>query len=129
MGSENEHTVMLPLLAYGHLIQFLALAKQIHRSTGFKITIANTPLNIQYLHNTISSANPNSLEKFNINLVEFPFCSSDHVLPPNTENTENLSLDLIIKFFTSSQSPKTPLYNLLMNIKEKAGNPPICIIF
>ncbi|KAK9233270.1 hypothetical protein WN943_023519 [Citrus x changshan-huyou] len=128
MGSENEHIGMLPLMAHGHLIPFLALAKQIHRSTGFKITIANTPLNIQYLQNTISSANPNSPEKFNINLVELPFCSSDHGLPPNTENTENLSLDLIINFFTSSQSPKTPLYNLLMDIKEKASKPPICII-
>ncbi|KAH9717859.1 UDP-glycosyltransferase 92A1 [Citrus sinensis] len=111
MGSENEHTVMLPLMAHGHLIPFLALAKQIHRSTGFKITIANTPLNIQYLQNTISCANPNSPEKFNVNLVELPFCSLDHDLPPNTENRE-----------------LTPLYNLLMDIKEKEGKPPICII-
>lgn len=128
MGSENEHIVLLPFMAHGHLIPFLALARQIHQSTGFKITIANTPLNIQYLHNTISCNNPNSSEKFKINLVELPFCSSDHGLPPNTENTENLSFDLIINFFASSQSLKTPLYNLLMGIKEKEGKPPICII-
>ncbi|KAJ4715426.1 Glycosyltransferase [Melia azedarach] len=91
-SSRNEHIVMLPLLAHGHLIPSLALAKQIHRRTGFTITIANTPLNIQYLRSTIS-ADSNSSETSHIRLAELPFCSSDHGLPPNAESTGNLYLD------------------------------------
>ncbi|XVF29338.1 hypothetical protein REPUB_Repub15cG0112200 [Reevesia pubescens] len=92
MGSDHKHIdiVMLPLMGHGHLIPFLALARQIHHRTGFNITIANTPLNIQYLRSNLHQ-DPTS----GIYLAELQFNSSDHGLPPNTENTENLSLDLI----------------------------------
>ncbi|TYI91771.1 hypothetical protein E1A91_D02G017200v1 [Gossypium mustelinum] len=92
MGSSNDyiHIVMVPFMAHGHLIPFLALAKQIHHQTGFNIAIANTPLNIQYLRSTLRG-NPIP----GIHFLELQFNSSDHGLPPNTENTENLSLDLI----------------------------------
>ncbi|KAJ4715424.1 Glycosyltransferase [Melia azedarach] len=129
MGSSrnHEHIVMLPLMAHGHLIPFLALAKQIQRRTGFTVTIANTPLNIQYLRSTIST-DSNSSEASDIRLAELPFCSSDHGLPPNTESTENLFLDQIGLLFASSQSLKSPFQNLLVGIKEKEGKPPVCII-
>ncbi|KAK9932702.1 hypothetical protein M0R45_019927 [Rubus argutus] len=57
MGFDQEHIVMLPFLALGHLIPFLALAKQIQHRTGFRITIATTPLNAQYLR---LAAQPNN---------------------------------------------------------------------
>ncbi|RVW82557.1 UDP-glycosyltransferase 92A1 [Vitis vinifera] len=90
MGSQQEHIVMLPFMAQGHIIPFLALAKQVQQRTGFTITIANTPLNIQYLRTTISTTSDDSSRPC-IRLAELPFCSSDHGLPPNTENTEALS--------------------------------------
>ncbi|XVE81089.1 hypothetical protein DITRI_Ditri15bG0035300 [Diplodiscus trichospermus] len=123
--ASDEHTdiVMLPFMAHGHLIPFLALARQIHHRTGFNITIANTPLNIQYLRSTLHQ-HPTS----GIRLAELQFNSADHGLPPNTENTENLPLDLIGKLFASSVSLKTPFQNLLLNIIEKQGKPPLCII-
>ncbi|GAV88053.1 UDPGT domain-containing protein [Cephalotus follicularis] len=114
---------MLPFMAHGHLIPFLELARQLHQRTGFTITIANTPLNIQYLHSTMST-NPIP----NIYLAELPFCSTDHGLPPNIENTENLTLDQIGCFFTSSQSLKTPFGDLLSDITKKQGRPPLCVI-
>ncbi|XVF65539.1 hypothetical protein PTKIN_Ptkin09bG0257200 [Pterospermum kingtungense] len=124
MGSDgNIDIVMLPLMAHGHLIPFLALARQIHSRTGFNITIANTPLNIQYLRSTLQQ-HPTP----GIRLAELQFNSADHGLPPNTENTENLPLDLIGKFFASSVSLQTPLHNLLLDIVEKQGKPPLCII-
>lgn len=125
MGSdEHIHIVMLPLMGHGHLIPFLALARQIHRRTGFNITIANTPLNIQYLRSSTLQQDPNP----GIRLAELQFNSADHGLPPDTENTENLPLDLIGKLFASSVSLKTPFHNLLLDIIEKQGKPPLCII-
>ncbi|XP_038710186.1 UDP-glycosyltransferase 92A1-like [Tripterygium wilfordii] len=121
MGSRG-HVVMLPMMAHGHLIPFLSLARQIEQRSGFTITIANTPLNIQYLQSTITSPEPN------IHLVELPFINTDHGLPPNTENTEDLTLNLIINLCKSSISLKTPCQNLIQDIIDKEGQPPLCII-
>ncbi|KAK9288916.1 hypothetical protein L1049_017387 [Liquidambar formosana] len=63
---------------------FPSSSKTDSEKNGFTITIANTPLNIQYLRNTISTTS----EPSNIRLAELPFSSSDHGLTPNTENTE-----------------------------------------
>ncbi|KAG6725983.1 hypothetical protein I3842_02G058100 [Carya illinoinensis] len=119
----QEHIVMLPFLAHGHLIPFLALAKQLQERTGFTITIASTKLNIQYLRSSISTDSD-----FKILFAELPFCSSAHDLPPNSENTENLSLDRVIKLFYASQSLEYPLLRLLNDIIDQEGRPPLCII-
>ncbi|XP_065869391.1 UDP-glycosyltransferase 92A1-like [Euphorbia lathyris] len=123
MDSTKHHIVMLPFMAHGHLIPFLSLAKKIHHKTGFTITIANTPLNIKYLRSTF-----NSIES-EIQLFELPFtAAADYGLPPNTENSENLPLDLIGQFFASSTALKTPVHDLLSDIVAKEGKPPICVI-
>ncbi|EEF32704.1 UDP-glycosyltransferase 92A1 [Ricinus communis] len=123
-SKSNEHIVMLPFMAHGHLIPFLALARQIHQRSGFRVTIANTPLNIQYLRSTMNSPEPN-----NINFIELPFSvPAEYGLPPNTENSENLPLDLIGKFFAASTSLANPVHNLLSDIVAKEGKPPLCII-
>ncbi|KAE8723859.1 inositol-3-phosphate synthase-like isoform X1 [Hibiscus syriacus] len=125
MGSAGEfiHIVMLPFMGHGHLIPFLALAKQIRRQTGFNIAIANTPLNIQYLRSTLRQ-DPNP----GIRLLELPFASSDHGLPPDTENTEDLTLDLIGKLFSSSVCLRTPFRDALSDVVTRQGRPPVCVI-
>ncbi|CAK7323062.1 unnamed protein product [Dovyalis caffra] len=126
-SKSNEQIVMLPFMAHGHLIPFLALARQIHQATGFTISIASTALNIQYLTSTFNSSSdePNN---DHIHLVELPFCSNDHGLPPNTENSENLSLDLVGKLFSASLSLRTPFHSFVGDIAAKQGHPPLCII-
>lgn len=121
MGFDQEHIVMLPFLALGHLIPFLALAKQIQHRTGFRITIATTPLNAQYL---LLAAQPNN----NIHFAELPFLSQDYGMPPNTENTENIPLNLIIKLGTATQHLEKPTRRLLSHITEQQGKPPLCLI-
>ncbi|KAL7163046.1 hypothetical protein ACSBR2_039191 [Camellia fascicularis] len=79
-SQQQEHIVMLPFMAHGHLVPFLALATQIHQTTGSTITIATTPLNIHYLRHSITTANHRQ-----IHLVALPLNSSHHGLPPNTE--------------------------------------------
>ncbi|KAE8718943.1 hypothetical protein F3Y22_tig00109987pilonHSYRG00267 [Hibiscus syriacus] len=122
-ADEYIHILMFPFMGHDHLIPFLALAKQIHHQTGFNVAIANTPLNIQYLRSTLrQEPNPG------IRLFELPFTSSDHGLPPNTENTENLMLDLIGKFFSSSVCLRTPFHYALLEIVKQQGRPPVCVI-
>ncbi|CAL8992352.1 unnamed protein product [Prunus brigantina] len=105
MGFENEHIVMLPFMAQGHIIPFLALAKQIQQRTNFTITIATTP-----------PQHPLS------------FCSTDHGLPPNTETPENLPLSKQINLFAASVSLEVPACRLISDIMEKEGRSPLCII-
>ncbi|KAK7320506.1 hypothetical protein VNO77_30040 [Canavalia gladiata] len=49
------HIIMVPFMAHGHLIPFLALAKRIKERKGLNIniTIATIHLNIQYLQSAI----------------------------------------------------------------------------
>ncbi|XP_047342031.1 UDP-glycosyltransferase 92A1-like [Impatiens glandulifera] len=116
------HIVMLPFMAHGHLIPFLALARQIHHLTNFTITIATTPLNIAYLRSTITNSSNQ------IHLIDLPFDTSAHNLPPNCENTESLPLSLIVSLFTASTSLETPVNNLIEQITADEGRPPLCII-
>ena len=123
----REHIVMLPFMAHGHLIPFLALARQIQQRTGFIITIATTKLNIQYLCSSIST-DSNSQPLSNIRFAELPFNTTDHDLPPNTENTEYLSPSSIGNFLHASLSLKDPLLQLLNDIVHQEGKPPLCLI-
>ncbi len=120
----REHIVMLPHMGHGHLIPFL-LARQIQQTTGFTITVATEPnSNIQNLRSTLSSSDPNS----NIRFAELPFCSTDHDLPPNTENIENMSLTNMVTLLRASLSLKDPLLCLLRDIIDQEGRPPLCLI-
>ncbi|KAL7001463.1 hypothetical protein U1Q18_002615 [Sarracenia purpurea var. burkii] len=106
MGDSHEHIVMLPLMAQGHLIPFLALARQIHQRTNFTITIATTPINADQLRSAILQ----------------------HGLPPNSENTKSLNFDQIITLFHASTALETPFCQLIEEITVEEGRPPICII-
>ncbi|WJX59164.1 hypothetical protein P8452_44522 [Trifolium repens] len=72
-AKKKGHIVMIPFMAHGHLIPFLALARKIQEITNsFTITIATTPLNIQHLKSAISTTISS------INLAELPFNHSQH---------------------------------------------------
>ncbi|KAK9274401.1 hypothetical protein L1049_019215 [Liquidambar formosana] len=109
-------------MAQGHIMPFLALALEIEQKKGYTITFINTPQNIKKLR---SSLPPNST----IRLLEIPFCSSDHGLPPNTENTDTLPFHLMLRFLESSSSLKPSFRALISNLfAEKQGHPPLCIV-
>ncbi|XP_048127969.1 crocetin glucosyltransferase 3-like [Rhodamnia argentea] len=123
-SQSHGHIVMLPFMAHGHLIPFLALARRICRQAPFSVTLATTPLNLRYLRSTISPDDDDS----GIRLYEIPFCSSDHGLPPDTENTENLPFNKIVKLFHSSVSLAGPVECLISDITTEEGRPPLCVI-
>lgn len=126
MGSQHhsggdEYIVMLPFMAHGHLIPFLALANQIHLRTNFTVFIATTTLNVHYLKSTVSSA-------ADIRFIELPFSGADHGLPPNAENTENLPLSKIAHLFHASRSLEPPCRDFLRDTVQERGRPALCII-
>ncbi|XP_039137450.1 crocetin glucosyltransferase 3-like [Dioscorea cayenensis subsp. rotundata] len=95
-------------MAQGHLIPLFHLAKLIEqRYPDYTITIVNTPLNIQKLQ---SSLPPNS----NIHLIDLPFSSSNHGLPPNSENTCSLPAHQIPLLLVTTESLE-PHFNLLIS--------------
>ncbi|KAJ6307307.1 hypothetical protein OIU76_017157 [Salix suchowensis] len=122
MAEPKENIVMFPFMAQGHIIPFLALALHIEKTKSFTITFVNTPLNIKKLKSSIP---PGS----SIKLLEIPFNSSDHGLPPNSENTDILPYPLIISLLHASTSLKPAFKTLIEDIiEEQEGKPPLCII-
>ncbi|KAJ9164402.1 hypothetical protein P3X46_023980 [Hevea brasiliensis] len=122
MAPRKENIVMFPFMAQGHIIPFLALALHIERTRNYDITFVNTSLNVKKLKYSLP---PNS----SIRLLEIPFDSSDHGLPPHTENTDVLSYPLIIRLLQASTSLEPAFRKLIQDITcEQGGHPPLCVI-
>lgn len=118
---KKDNIVVFPYMAQGHIITFLALALQIEKKRGCTITFVTTPLNLKKLQASIPS---NS----SIDLLEIPFCSSSHGLPPNTDNTDVLPQSLMSCLDEASLSLKIPFRNLISNLVQHGDPPPLCII-
>ncbi|PWA87335.1 UDP-glucuronosyl/UDP-glucosyltransferase [Artemisia annua] len=121
----KQHIIMLPFMAQGHLIPFLDLAyNMLNHNQNIIITIVNSPLNINYLCSAVSKhAFPTS----QLHLKSLPFNSSDHGLPPNSENTDGLGLTQIIKLFTASLALEPAFRGFLSDIIKGGGSPPVII--
>ncbi|XP_019172434.1 PREDICTED: UDP-glycosyltransferase 92A1-like [Ipomoea nil] len=127
-SNSQHHIVMLPFMGQGHLIPFLALARKFQETAAFKlITIASTPLNLQYLRSAIVAQGLEE-QSSGIRLAALPFNPTDHGLPPNGENTEALALKDIGQLFTASTSLESPFRDLVSEITAEEGKPPVCII-
>ena len=122
MAERKENIVMFPFMAQGHIIPFLALAIHMQQRNNCTITFVNTPLNIKKLTYSLP---PTS----SIRLVEIPFCSSDHGLPPDTENTDAIPYHLVIRLLEASVSLRPSFKKLIQGlIEEQNGQRPLCII-
>ncbi|KAL5707934.1 hypothetical protein ACHQM5_018781 [Ranunculus cassubicifolius] len=117
----EEMVVMFPFMGQGHIIPCLSLALQLERRFHYKIIFINTPLNIKKLH---SSLPPNS----SVTLTSLPFCSTDHGLPPDSENSDGLPYRLIGKLFEASFSLKPSFNQLILDLNKQHGRPPLFII-
>ncbi|KAG8389046.1 hypothetical protein BUALT_Bualt02G0188600 [Buddleja alternifolia] len=121
MEKRRESVVLFPFMAQGHIRPSLALAQLLDQK-GYNVTFVNTPLNIKKLHKSLP---PSS----SIKLTEIPFNPSDHGLPPEAENTDSLSYNLICRFVIASPSLKLPFTNLLHHLIElQNGEKPLCVI-
>ncbi|CAI9778583.1 unnamed protein product [Fraxinus pennsylvanica] len=106
----NERIVVFPFMEQGHIIPFLPMALKLEQEKANEITFVNTALNIKKLQDYIPKFS-------NIRLVEIPFDSTEHGLPPNSWLIE------------SSPSLKPAFMNLVSSlVEEDNGGLPLWII-
>ncbi|XP_075491969.1 UDP-glycosyltransferase 73D1-like [Primulina tabacum] len=119
--AQELHFVLIPLLAQGHMIPMIDMAKLL-AERGVKISLITTPNNALRFAETICRARMSGL---NIHLVEIPFPCREVGLPPDCENLDSVpSRDLIRKFYTALDMLQGPLEKYL----QENDPPPSCII-
>ncbi|KAK2641311.1 hypothetical protein Ddye_023074 [Dipteronia dyeriana] len=123
MAETKENIVMFPFMAQGHIIPFLALAFQLVKTNKYTITFVNTKKNINKLRSSLP-------RNFSFNLVEIPFNSSDHNLPPDTENTDSIPYNLVPILVEATLSFKPHFRELVSDLvsEQNGQKKPLCII-
>ncbi|KAG9148093.1 hypothetical protein Leryth_003663 [Lithospermum erythrorhizon] len=121
MESKKETIIFFPFMSQGHITPFLALALETEKK-GYNIVFINTPLNIKKLKTTIPTSS-------SIKLLQLPFNSSDHGLPPDSEDTDLLPYNLIFQLLEVSSCLEAPLRQLINDlIIQQGGVKPLCVI-
>ncbi|XP_031104071.1 UDP-glycosyltransferase 73D1-like [Ipomoea triloba] len=117
MASRKPHFVLIPLLAQGHMIPMIDMARLL-ASHGAKVSLVTTPQNAARFSGNLRRA---SLE---IHLLEIPFPCQQVGLPEFCENLDSVpSKDLIRNFYAALDALQAPLERYLEH-----DSPPSCII-
>ncbi|KMT06444.1 hypothetical protein BVRB_7g161130 [Beta vulgaris subsp. vulgaris] len=120
-NNQNLHFVMLPLMAPGHMIPMIDMAKLIAKH-GITITIITTPVNATRFKSTIDRATKQGL---NIRVSQLKFPWQESGLPEGCENVDLLpSLSYAIQFIEAATKLQEPVENLLSELQPK----PSCLI-
>lgn len=122
MASETlePHFLLLPLLAPGHVIPMIDIAKLLAQRNVI-VTIATTPQNAARFTSVISRATSSGLP---IRFMQFEF-PSDVGLPKGCENLDSLpSMDLLGNFFAALKMLQQPFEKSL----RETSPPPSCMI-
>lgn len=121
-NNTQPHFVLIPLMAQGHMIPMIDMAK-IFAECGVLVSLITTPNNALRFQAFISRAS--SFSNLPIKLVQIPFPSEQVGLPIGFENLDSLpSRTLLRKFFNALNLLQNPLEQYLQN-----QNPlPTCII-
>ncbi|KAH7843751.1 hypothetical protein Vadar_020367 [Vaccinium darrowii] len=124
MASQNPkqlHFVLFPLMAPGHFIPIMDMAKLLAQH-GPTVTIITTPLIAARFHHTIDRAAASGLP---VRLVNLPFPSAEAGLPIGCETLENVtSPDLMSKFFVAINMLRQPFEQLFERLEPE----PTCMI-
>ncbi|KAH6825387.1 UDP-glucosyl transferase 73D1 [Perilla frutescens var. hirtella] len=115
------HFVLVPLLAQGHMIPMIDMAKLLAEH-GVTASIVTTPNNTPRFYKTIHRARAAGLH---IQLIEIPFPCEEVGLPTGCENLDSVpSRNLIRKFYSALDKLQQPLEQFLADHDP----PPSCII-
>ncbi|KAH8485103.1 hypothetical protein H0E87_026758 [Populus deltoides] len=119
--SSQLHFVLIPLMAQGHMIPMIDMARLISER-GVTVSLVTTPHNASRFEAIIDRARESGLP---IRLVQIRFPCEEVGLPIGLENLDTLpSRDLLKKFYVAVARLQQPLEHLL----EHAKPPPSCII-
>ncbi|KAH7657247.1 UDP-glucosyl transferase 73C protein [Dioscorea alata] len=90
------HVVLVPLMAQGHIIPMLDMARLL-AERGVRVTFITTPVNGSRIKPIIGRVHESNLP---INFIELPFPCAEAGLPLGCENCDLLpSKDLVVNFF------------------------------
>ncbi|KAK4481112.1 hypothetical protein RD792_011983 [Penstemon davidsonii] len=123
MGSLSDHInfVLIPLMAPGHTIPMIDMAK-LFAKRGVNITIILTPLDATRFSSVIERAVRSGLP---IQLLQVKFPSEEAGLPPGCESADSLpSYDLMPNFFNAITMLQKPMEEILKELNPT----PSCII-
>ncbi|KAI3447535.1 hypothetical protein Pfo_004200 [Paulownia fortunei] len=123
MASQSEHLnfVLIPLMAPGHIIPMIDMAKLLAKR-GAGVTIIVTPLDATRFSSVIDRAVESGLS---IRLLQIRFPCEEAGLPPGCESADSLpSYDLMRNFFIAINLLQKPMEDMLKELKPS----PSCII-
>ncbi|XP_059652916.1 scopoletin glucosyltransferase-like [Cornus florida] len=103
------HVFFFPLMAQGHMIPILDMAKQFV-SHGVKTTIVTTPHNAPIFTKSIQ-ATKNLDTQISVSVIRFP--AEEAGLPQGCENIDQVSDDMIPNFFKAVTMLQEPLEHVL----------------
>ncbi|KAL8516759.1 hypothetical protein ACS0TY_015138 [Phlomoides rotata] len=120
-STSQLHFVLIPLLAQGHMIPMIDMAKLLAEH-GVVTSLVTTPHNKARFEKPINRARAAGLQ---IQLIEIPFPCEEVGLPTGCENLDSVpSRDLIRNFYSALDKLERPLEQYL----QDHDPPPSCII-
>lgn len=121
LAHQNLHFILFPLMAQGHTIPMVDMAKLLSQR-GTAVTIITTPVNALRFQATVTRAVQGGR---NIRVVQLNFPSEEVGLPKGCENFDMLSThQLGGQFFAATILLREPFETFLKHVKP----PPSCII-
>ncbi|KAJ6362631.1 hypothetical protein OIU78_002935 [Salix suchowensis] len=119
--SSQLHFVLIPLMAQGHMIPMIDMARLISER-GVTVSLVTTPHNASRFASTIERGRESGLP---IRIIQIPFPCEEVGLPIGYENLDTLpSRDLLTKFYIAVAKLQQPLELIL----QSANPRPSCII-
>ncbi|GMP38379.1 hypothetical protein CsSME_00009638 [Camellia sinensis var. sinensis] len=101
------HVFFFPIMAHGHMIPTLDIAKLFAAHSGVKSTIITTPLNAHLFAKSIERAKHAGVD---INIITIKFPTAEAGLPEGCESADQLtSDDMIPKFLKATTMLQAPL--------------------
>lgn len=117
MGAEPQrlHVVFFPLMAAGHMIPTLDIAK-LFAAHHVKATIVTTPLNAPTFTKALQKTYKNSSSPINVEIIPFP--SKEAGLPEGIENFDQFTSDeMTVKLIKAGELLKVPLEQVIEKYK------------
>jgi hypothetical protein len=121
MAAAGLHFLLVPLLAQGHIIPAMDLARLL-AARGARVTVATTPVNAARNRAAVEGARRAGLD---VGLAEIAFPGPAHGLPEGLENMDMLvERDHYLAFFRAVWSMGAPLEEYLRSLPRR----PDCLV-